>query len=152
MVTVVGGVGAGVAGRYGGFNCPACGLIAGQVRVDKTAEQYSTALVRVGMFSVGAKSIVDGARQAEAARSCSRTHPSSQNRSERYLASNLEAGVDGGGGGDANQETFVACQAAGHIVGGFSLHCELTVGQMGVVDGRHDGGAHVLESLQAVEG
>jgi hypothetical protein len=60
LVAVVGGVRAGVAGRYGSFNEPSGGFVAGCVCRRIAAEQSAATLVGVSLFAVGADGIVNG--------------------------------------------------------------------------------------------
>jgi len=64
-----------------------------------------------------------------------------------FFACNLERGHYGCGGGDAHQQPLAARDLFHHRMGSFRFHRELAVGEMGVIDGRHDGCADVPETV-----
>src|SRR6185312_2615542 len=63
----------------------------------------------------------------------------------------LQGSGYGGSSGDSDEES-VAGQILDHAVGHLGGHVDVGVGEGGVVDARHDGGGHVLEAFEAVEG
>ena len=93
---------------------------------------------------------------------------SSQNRSLRYFSARssstvtiaasgrlrplprhpLAAPLHGRGRGDAHQQPLVPRHASCRIVSGLGLHFKLPIGQVRVVDGRHDGRSHMLQALR----
>src|SRR5262249_38506524 len=62
-----------------------------------------------------------------------------------------QGGHGGGASRNADEQAFLARQAAGHGVGVLGGHRQVFVGQAVVVDTGHDGGGHVLEAFQAVK-
>jgi len=48
------------------------------------------------------------------------------------LGGNLQAGDDRCCGRDADQQTFLARKALGHVVGRLGLHFQFTIGEMGL--------------------
>ncbi len=69
-----------------------------------------------------------------------------------FCFGDVEGGGDGCGCGDADEEALGFAEALGHEVGALGGHLDVAVGEGGVVDGRDDGGGHVLEAFEAVEG
>src|ERR1700754_1622623 len=68
------------------------------------------------------------------------------------LLGELDCGGDGGSGGDADEQAVAAREGSAGAVGDLGVHVDVGVGESGIVDLRHDGGGHVLEPLEAVEG
>ncbi len=69
-----------------------------------------------------------------------------------FFFGDVEGGGDGSGCGDADEQALGFAEALGHEVGALGGHVDVAVGEGGVVDGRDDGGGHVLEAFEAVEG
>ena len=62
-----------------------------------------------------------------------------------------ERSRDRTGSRDSDQQTLMAGQGLGHLVGVLGRHLDVLVREMGVVDLRNDRGRHVLQAFEAVE-
>ncbi len=70
----------------------------------------------------------------------------------RFFLGDLQCRSSSGRGGHAHQNALVAAQILRHGVRPLRRHLDILIGQIWVVDLRHDCRCHVLQSLKAVEG
>ena len=55
------------------------------------------------------------------------------------------------GGRDANHQALLARQSPRHLIGSFCLDFHFAVGKVRIVNSRHHGGLHMLQTFQTVE-
>src|SRR5918999_4930657 len=68
-----------------------------------------------------------------------------------YLTRHLQRRRDGGAGGDADQDSFLARHPLDHLVGFLGHGAPVFVGYRQVVDRGHYGALHVLHAFEAVK-